>query len=91
MHTRARQGGWAGLIGLLIALLIVFLLGRMVMKQMGLVGTAPRPAAAAAPSGEQADAATVTPVQALERARALEAQVQQQAREQQQRIDKVTQ
>jgi predicted lipid-binding transport protein (Tim44 family) len=91
MHTRARQGGWAGLIGLLIALLVVFLLGRTVMKQMGLLGTPPPPAAAGAASGAQADAATAPPVQALERARALQAQVQEQAREQQQRIDNATQ
>jgi predicted lipid-binding transport protein (Tim44 family) len=92
MRTRARQGGWVGLIGLLVALLIVFLLGRTLMKQMGLLGSPPQPASAAASSSAvRAGTATPAPVQALERAHAVDAQVQQQAREQQERIDKAAQ
>ncbi|HEY1326768.1 MAG TPA: hypothetical protein VGI14_07500 [Casimicrobiaceae bacterium] len=92
MRTRARQRGWIGLIGLLLALLIVFLLGKTVMQQMGLLNGTAKPATAAArPSNVQADVATPPPMEALERARGLEAQVQQQAREQMERIDKASQ
>lgn len=92
MRTRARQGGWAGLIGLLLALLIVFLLGKTVLQQTGLLNATAKPATAAArPGNVPAEVATPTPAAALERARALEAQVRQQARENEERIDKASQ
>lgn len=91
MRTPARQGGWAGLIGLLIALLVVFLLGRTLLQQMGLLTGTPKPAAAAAPGSVQAGVATPAPTAPMERARALEQQVQQQARENAERIDKASQ
>ena len=91
MGVRARQGGWAGLIGLLIALLLVFVLARTVMKQMGLVGGSSQTATAAAAASNPVDATTPAPMQAVERARALEAQVREQALEQQKRIDASTQ
>ena len=92
MQIRARQRGWAGLIGLLIALLIVFLLGKTVLQQMGLLTAAPKPpTAVAAPGNVQSTTATPAPIAPLEHARALESQVRQQASENMQRIDKAAQ
>ena len=88
MATRARQRGWAGLIGLLIALALVLLLGRTVLQQMGVL--APHPPAAATPMSRQLapDAPAAQAVSAapsfsapIERARSVEAIVQQQARD----------
>jgi len=88
MRTRARQGGWAGLIGLLLALVIVVLLGRTLLKQMGLFADAP--AAVARPGSTQVEHAAPSVAAPMERARALEKQVQQQARENGARIDDAT-
>jgi hypothetical protein len=91
MGMRNRQGGWIGLIGLLLALAIVLMLGRTVLKQMGLLNGESKPvSAAAAPSATIVDTTTPAPAAALERARGLEQQVQQQARDQQERIDAQT-
>jgi hypothetical protein len=90
MRTRSRQGGWAGLIGILLALVIVLLLGRTLLKQMGLLTDAPPQRAAAKPGSTQVDVATPSITAPMERARALEQQVQQQARDQSARIDDAT-
>jgi hypothetical protein len=98
MNLRARQGGWAGLIGLVLALVIVALLVKTVLAQMGLLDrggkaagdVAHSPSAAAAPASA-AEAAAITPAAALERARGLEKVVREQARENAERIDKATQ
>ena len=84
-----RQKGWLGLIGLVLALVIVALMARMVLKEYGLAG-GPSEAQAkhvTASGNEAADAASVTPRDAMARARALQAQVRQDAIDQEKRID----
>ena len=100
MRTRARQRGWAGLIGLLIALAIVLLLGRTVLQQMGVLS--PHPPAASTPVSRQlapddaaasAQAATASPSYSapIERARSVDAMVQQQARDAAARVERSSQ
>ena len=95
MRPRSTQGGWLGLVVLLVALVIVALLGRALLGQMGLLErpapAAGAPAATGAPAREDAEAASLTPAAALERARAVDQAVQQQARETAERIDKASQ
>ena len=84
-----RQKGWLGLIGLVLALVIVALMARMVLKEYGLAG-GPSEAQAKhlrASGNEAEDAASVTPRDAIARARALQAQVRQDAIDQEKRID----
>ena len=86
---RARQRGWVGLIVLVLALVIVGVLLKTVLQQYGLTGNA-GPASKATPvDSVSRDVTTteVTPRNALERARGLEASVQQQAADQAKRID----
>jgi hypothetical protein len=92
----ARQGGWAGLLALLLALAIVALLAGTVLRQYGLAGgTAPRAgqgAAAREAIGGIApvavpDGATPSPRDAISRARGLEDAVRQQAADYDKRID----
>jgi hypothetical protein len=85
MATLARrQGGWIGLIALLLALVIVALLGKTLLQQMGLfpnaapAGTAARgPGVGLAPTDDTA--AAPTPTNAVDRAKSLGQQMQQQA------------
>ncbi|MBS0327724.1 MAG: hypothetical protein JSS46_14430 [Proteobacteria bacterium] len=84
-----RQRGWLGLIGLVLALVIVALLARTILREYGLAGN---PASAAkhvsvpgAPDVEAA--ANVTPKNALARARALQDEVRKDAADQEKRID----
>jgi hypothetical protein len=92
----ARQRGWIGLIGILIALVIVAVLARTVLKSYGLLsdeeakrvsGRVP-PAASAAPIDPTSVPAT--PGATIERARSLEQQVQRDAQQQEKRIDEST-
>ena len=86
---RARQRGWVGLIVLVLALVIVGVLLKTVLQQYGLTGNA-GPASKATPVDSVSHDVTtteVTPRNALERARGLEASVQQQAADQAKRID----
>lgn len=89
-----RQRGWLGLIGLLIALVIVAVLAQKVLKTHGLLSAAePARAAAERGPGEVGSApmdATVvapSPTAAIERARGLENAVQQQANDLNKRMD----
>jgi hypothetical protein len=93
-----RQRGWVGIIVLLLALLIVAVLAQTVLKQSGLLGgfdqrsPSARPDAARgpgviAPAPIDATTATPTPANALERARGLESEMQQQARDRSKDID----
>jgi flagellin-like protein len=98
MRTRAAQRGWAGLIGLLIALAIVLVLGRTVLQQMGLASppaaTASTPLprqAVSEPAGTQAASAQLRVTAPLERARGVEAIVQQQARDAAASVERSTQ
>jgi hypothetical protein len=96
-----RQRGWAGLIGLLIALLIVAWLGRtLIAKLLPAPGTVvttkgradgSRVPGGAAPADDDATTATPAPRNELERARGLESDVRRQAADLEQRIDKGTQ
>jgi hypothetical protein len=95
MRTRARQRGWAGLIGLLIALAIVLLLGRTVLQQTGVLTshsvTAQTPLSRQlAPDAPSAQAASAMPSFAapIERARSVETIVQDQAREAAARVER---
>jgi cytochrome c-type biogenesis protein CcmH/NrfG len=91
------QGGWVGLIALLIALVIVALLAQTVLKSYGFLAgpeppakagpRSPGPAAAAAGDPTSAPPAPTNPI---ERARGLEQQVQRDARDLGKRIDEQT-
>ncbi len=92
-----RQRGWAGLVGLLLALLIVAWLGRTLIARL-----LPAPATVvttkgradgtrvqggAAPADADATSATPVPRNELERARGLESDVRRQAADLEKRID----
>jgi predicted lipid-binding transport protein (Tim44 family) len=88
MRRRSRQGGWAGLIGLLIVLAVVLVLGRIVLQQMGMLGARSAPASTplsrqSATDASSAQGASSAPsfTAPIERARGLDAVVQQQARD----------
>jgi hypothetical protein len=94
-----RQRGWIGLIGLLLALVIVALLAQRLLKTYGLLPVAEpgakserglRGPGSAGPAPMDATTVTPTPGAAIERARGLESQVQQQGRENEKRIDDET-
>ena len=98
MQMRAGQRGWAGLIVLLIALAIVLVLGRTVLQQMGLTSppgvTASTPLprqAASEPANTQAASSQLRVTAPLERARGVEAIVQQQARDAAANVERSTQ
>jgi len=76
---------------LLVALVVVGLLGHTLMRQMGLFGgDTPGTHTVAAPAHVPAEV-SAAPMQALERAKGVEQQVLQQARDSAARIDKATQ
>ena len=86
------QGGWIGLVGLLIALVIVAVLAQTVLKSYGLIGggdsTAARgsrvqPASTDAPQAPRA-------ASPMERARSLERDVERDAQDLSRRIDEQT-
>ncbi|HWZ70070.1 MAG TPA: hypothetical protein VN326_01155 [Casimicrobiaceae bacterium] len=98
MRTLHRQRGWLGLIGLLVALVIVAVLAQKVLKTYGLLSGAdpgaksaaergPRGPGGVSPAPSDAPDVTPTPAAAIERARGLESAVQQQARDLDKRID----
>ena len=86
MAQRRRQRGWVGLVVILLALVIVAVLARTALKQYGLLDD-PAKAPAASGASEAAQAATVTPRNALERAKGVEDMVKQGAAAQQKNID----
>jgi hypothetical protein len=95
MRTLHRQRGWLGLIGLLLALVIVAILAQKVLKTYGLMSGAdpatktagPRGPGGASPAPMDATDVTPTPTAAMERARGLESAVQQQAKDMNKRMD----
>ena len=91
LAPRARQTGWIGLIGLLIALVIVAVLAQTVLRSYGLFGserTAARDASEARPAS--GDASRPAPANPMERARGLEQEVQRGAQDMGRRIDEQT-
>ncbi len=99
----SRQRGWVGLLAILIALAIVAWLSKDALKQYGLLSGL-EPSTKAAPATERvrgpglgvseapADLSTATPapINALERARAVEGMVKEQAADNAKRIDDAT-
>jgi len=97
MQTIKRQGGWVGLIVVLLALVIVAYLAKDALKSYGLLSGVPAeparqgertrlPAAAVDATGMSSD--TTPSFQApMERARGVEATVQQQAEDVRRRMD----
>ena len=97
---RSRQGGWIGLVVMLVALVIVAFLAKDALKQYGLLPGKPIAEKAATP-GERARAAGAmgvdavdldssapqAPSGALDRARGVEDMVQRQADERAKRMD----
>jgi hypothetical protein len=92
---RRRDGGWIGLIGILIALVIVAVLAQTVLRSYGLLGSAdrtaagPRTPAGVTPAGDPTPSvpAVMAPI---ERAKGLEQQVQRDAQNLGQRIEEQT-
>jgi len=100
MKTRARQRGWAGLVGMLIALAIVLLLGRTVLKQMGVLDPQPPVAASKrlsgqlvpdAPTAQQAVSAAQPYSGPIERARSVEGAVLDHTRDAAARVERSSQ
>ena len=88
MPPRDRQRGWVGLIVILLALVIVGLVARTALRSYGVLGDSDKARHAAAPGANEAEqAATITPRNALERARGVEDMVKQGSIEQERRID----
>jgi hypothetical protein len=91
--TLRRQRGWVGLVVLLLALVIVAVLAQTALKHYGLLAPADTPALKpsarmeAPDASGQVDAATMTPRNALERARGVENMVRKQADELGKQID----
>ena len=93
--TGARQGGWAGLLAMLLVLAVVVLLAGTALRQYGLAGGAAPRAGPGAGTGEALggvapvlpDGATPAPRDAIDRARGLRDAVRQQAADRDQRID----
>ena len=88
MALRHRQRGWLGLVGILLALVIVALVARTALKQYGLLDDSSKARPAAAPGATEVEqAAAVTPRNALERARGVQDMVKEGATLQQKNID----
>jgi len=88
MRSREHQRGWVGLVVILLALVIVGLAARSALRAYGVSGNSPTTRHAAAPGASEVEqAATVTPRDALERARGVQDMVKQQAAEQEKHID----
>ena len=98
-----RQGGWVGLIVILLALAIVAWLSKDALKQYGLMSGPGKPPTASPAeenvrgpgvgvTGASPDLSTATPapLNALERARGVESMVREQATQQSLRIDEGT-
>jgi hypothetical protein len=87
--NRSHQAGWVGLIGLVLALVIVAMLAKTVLEQYGLTRK-PGPAGdrtGLGPVPHETTAVVPAPRDAMERARGLESAVQQQAIDNAKRID----
>ena len=92
---RRRQRGWLGLVGILIALVIVAVLAQTVLRSYGMLGSAdraaagPRTPASVTPAGEPAQAAPAV-IAPMQKARGVEQQVQRDAQDLDRRIEEQT-
>lgn len=96
--SKRRQGGWFGLVGLLVALVIVALLGKTLLQQMGLLAGPPVPKAGERSAVSPAGGAPIDPTPAvpsatvpLERARGVESALQQQVQTMNQKAERESQ
>lgn len=88
MASRAHQRGWVGLVLILLALVIVALSARTALKAYGLFDDSDKPRRAAVHGANETEqAATITPRNAIERAKGVQDMVKQGAIEQEKRID----
>ena len=94
MSAAQRQRGWIGLIGLLIALVLVALLAQMVLKTYGLLpgsdaaaNAGPRGVGAVGPAPADPTVAAPAAATPIERARGVEQQLQRDAQDLARRID----
>jgi len=94
MTAAQRQRGWIGLIGLLIALVLVALLAQMVLKTYGLLpgsdaaaNAGPRGVGAVGPAPADPTVAAPAAATPIERARGVEQQLQRDAQDLARRID----
>ena len=98
-----RQGGWVGMVVILLALVIVAWLSKDALKQYGLMSgmeTLPKdspagqrvrgPGVGVTEASPDVTVATPAPLNALEKARGVESMVKAQAAEQSRRIDEAT-
>jgi cytochrome c-type biogenesis protein CcmH/NrfG len=90
--TPFRQRGWIGLVGLLIALVIVAVLAQTVLKSYGLIGGGERTAArgSSPPQPVAGDATQPAPANPIERARGLEREMKRDAQDLDRRMDEQT-
>lgn len=96
------QRGWVGMLALLLALVLMGFLARTLLQQMGVTARAETPVTTRSPASKAAASERPStdieplpgggamPGAALERARAFDAQVQQQSRDAAARIDAAT-
>ncbi len=97
MSRAQRQRGWIGLVGLLIALVLVALLAQTVLKTYGLlpgpgaeVKAGPRGVGAVGPAPADPTFATPAATAPIERARGVEQQLQRDAQDLGRRVDEAT-
>jgi hypothetical protein len=95
-ELKLHQRGWIGLVGLLLALVLVALLAQKVLKSYGLLSgmeqgtrsdTGLRGPGATSLAPIDPTGATPTPAAAIERVRGVESTIQQQAQDMNKRID----
>ena len=95
MSAAQPQRGWIGIIGLLIALVIVALLAQTVLKTYGLLPgsdaeAGPRGVGAVGPAPVDPTVATPAAAAPIERARGVEQQLQRDAQDLARRVDEST-
>jgi hypothetical protein len=97
-HRIGRQGGWVGLIVILLAMVIVAWLAKDALKEYGLLadvekqhkstaGSVRGPGVGVTGAGPDATTVVPAPINALEKARGVQDMVREQADEQSRRID----
>jgi cytochrome c-type biogenesis protein CcmH/NrfG len=97
VESQIRERGWIGLVGLLIALVVVAVLAQTLLKTYGLlpgpdaaVKAGPRGVGAVGPAPIDPTVATPAPTTPIERARGMEQQLQRDAQDLARRVDEST-